>query len=469
MAHLASPLSSCRQHAPQLTAARVAEASSNVAADLADVSFGAPLDSVWQLQQRHNSVSSAGSATTTTAGSAQLSATESCRDELLTSAGGSGGGCGGGAVEADEGLERVLASCTPVMQRRGSRRPRGVFDSNWSVQSELASLESTVVSAQPGTHEPSHEAIRNPSPSTHSAPLGMITFTLLYDGSQSKLEVHVFEGKHLPATGAFVLLNLIPGHGKSRKLKTRTRHKTVDPYWNDLLVYHGLDVDEMRTKTLRLTVKDDDAPTAPNHRRTIGEYRLALSDLPMCQLQRYCVPLAPPQHCSTDTTRSDDHSGSSSGGSSGKESLGKICIALLYNPSQAALHVTIVRCAALIAMDQNGYSDPYVKLYLKPDKSKKSKHKTVVRKKNLNPEFNQDFVYHMTRDELTAKSLQVSVWDYDKVAKNDFIGGVLLGSGSQASSVAAARHWQALMSAPNVKHEEWHKLQSIGKGSSDDE
>lgn len=42
-------------------------------------------------------------------------------------------------------------------------------------------------------------------------------------------------------------------------------------------------------------------------------------------------------------------------------------------------------------MDIGGTSDPYVKIYLLPDKKKK--YQTKVQRKTLNPEFNEMFVF----------------------------------------------------------------------------
>ncbi|KAI9515305.1 hypothetical protein NQZ68_027047 [Dissostichus eleginoides] len=69
--------------------------------------------------------------------------------------------------------------------------------------------------------------------------------------------------------------------------------------------------------------------------------------------------------------------------------------------------------------------------YLKPDIQKKSKHKTAVMKKTLNPEFNEEFFYEISLSELSNKSLEVTVWDYDLGRSNDFIGGVCLSGHSQ--------------------------------------
>ena len=41
---------------------------------------------------------------------------------------------------------------------------------------------------------------------------------------------------------------------------------------------------------------------------------------------------------------------------------GRLLMSLRYSTHKQALIVGIVRCAALAAMDPNGYSDPYVKM-----------------------------------------------------------------------------------------------------------
>lgn len=51
----------------------------------------------------------------------------------------------------------------------------------------------------------------------------------------------------------------------------------------------------------------------------------------------------------------------------------------------------IIQAAELPAMDMGGTSDPYVKVYLLPDKKKKFE--TKVHRKTLNPVFNEQFTF----------------------------------------------------------------------------
>lgn len=58
--------------------------------------------------------------------------------------------------------------------------------------------------------------------------------------------------------------------------------------------------------------------------------------------------------------------------------------------------VGIIQAAELPAMDMGGTSDPYVKVYLLPDKKKKFE--TKVHRKTLNPVFNEQFTFKVKQE-----------------------------------------------------------------------
>lgn len=67
---------------------------------------------------------------------------------------------------------------------------------------------------------------------------------------------------------------------------------------------------------------------------------------------------------------------------------------LEYDFNSNSLNVTVLQAEELPALDMGGTSDPYVKVYLLPDKKKKFE--TKVHRKTLNPVFNESFVFKVS-------------------------------------------------------------------------
>lgn len=63
--------------------------------------------------------------------------------------------------------------------------------------------------------------------------------------------------------------------------------------------------------------------------------------------------------------------------------------------------VGVKEAAELMAMDSSGSSDPYVKVYIRPSKSKTFE--TKVFRKTLNPVFNEQFKYQVNHDHITCR------------------------------------------------------------------
>ncbi|KPJ11129.1 Synaptotagmin 1 [Papilio machaon] len=74
-----------------------------------------------------------------------------------------------------------------------------------------------------------------------------------------------------------------------------------------------------------------------------------------------------------------------------EQKLGKLQYKLEYDFNSNSLSVTVIQAEELPALDMGGTSDPYVKVYLLPDKKKKFE--TKVHRKTLNPVFNETFVF----------------------------------------------------------------------------
>lgn len=92
------------------------------------------------------------------------------------------------------------------------------------------------------------------------------------------------------------------------------------------------------------------------------------------------------------------------------------------------LAVEVREARSLQAHDLNGFSDPYVKMYLDPagDYSKDHlKRKTKTSKKTLNPTYNETLTYDFLNEkDIKTKRLQVTMWDWDRFSANDFMGAL---------------------------------------------
>ncbi|PAV75539.1 hypothetical protein WR25_21170 isoform B [Diploscapter pachys] len=181
--------------------------------------------------------------------------------------------------------------------------------------------------------------------------LGSIQFNLTYDQQEKKLTIDLVKAKSLKAMDSnglsdpYVKLHLLPGNQKATKLTSKTIEKTLNPEWNETLVYHGITEEDKQKKTLRITVLDRDRIGSD----FLGETRIALRKLPNNNTKKFNLYLEhaiPVPHVKEEE---------------GKER-GKILVGLQYNIQQGTLYASIKRCAELIGMDKSGFSDPYCKV-----------------------------------------------------------------------------------------------------------
>ncbi|XP_027000362.1 synaptotagmin-6 [Tachysurus fulvidraco] len=100
---------------------------------------------------------------------------------------------------------------------------------------------------------------------------------------------------------------------------------------------------------------------------------------------------------------------------------GKINFSLRYDYENETLLVHVLKAFDLPAKDLCGSSDPYVKVYLLPDRKK---FQTRVHRKTLNPTFDEIFQFPVPYDELNNRKLHLTVFDFDRFSRHDMIGEV---------------------------------------------
>ncbi|XP_078393369.1 extended synaptotagmin-2-B-like isoform X2 [Cetorhinus maximus] len=92
----------------------------------------------------------------------------------------------------------------------------------------------------------------------------------------------------------------------------------------------------------------------------------------------------------------------------GQSPLGQIQLTLRHSSQRNKLIVVVHACRNLIAFSEDG-SDPYVRLYLLPDKRRSGRRKTSVLKRQLNPVYDETFEFIVSQAEVQKRTLDVAV------------------------------------------------------------
>ncbi|KAI1889175.1 hypothetical protein AGOR_G00176370 [Albula goreensis] len=88
--------------------------------------------------------------------------------------------------------------------------------------------------------------------------------------------------------------------------------------------------------------------------------------------------------------------------------LGEIQLTVRHSSQRNKLIVVVHGCRNLIAFTKDG-SDPYVRIYLLPEKSRSGRRKTHTVKKTLNPVYDQTFEFSVSMVELHRRTLDIAV------------------------------------------------------------
>nr|XP_046206395.1 protein piccolo-like isoform X2 [Oncorhynchus gorbuscha] len=136
---------------------------------------------------------------------------------------------------------------------------------------------------------------------------------------------------------------------------------------------------------------------------------------------------------------------------------GEIQLQIHYDRNLGNLIVHVLQARNLAQRDPKEYSDPFVKVYLLPGRGAENKRRTKYVQRSLNPEWNQTVIYkNIHLEQLKKKTLEVTVWDYDRSSSNDFLGEVLIDL-SNTSQLDNTPRWLPLKEqSESIEHSRTH-------------
>jgi len=276
--------------------------------------------------------------------------------------------------------------------------------------------------------------------------LGRLFFTVKYSFEKNALVVTVNKCTNLPAkdtqnksSDPYVKLQLLPE--KQHKVKTRVLRRTLNPVYDEDFTFYGVHFNQLPILTLHFVVLSFDRYSRDD---VVGEVMVELENIDLTNTDNAPLPLV-----REITPRSMKLK---------NLGRGEILVSLCYQPAASRVTVVVLKARNLPKMDITGLSDPYVKIYLLVAGQRIAKKKTHVKKRTLNPVFNESFVFEIpkTEDGLKSVQLEFMLLDWDRVTKNEVIGRLDLGGeGCEGSGL---HHWQEIQNSPRRQIAEWHKL-----------
>merc|ERR1711983_319918 len=279
--------------------------------------------------------------------------------------------------------------------------------------------------------------------------LGKFQYKLEYDFNAQCLNVTAIQCTELPAldmggtSDPYVKIYLMPD--KKRKFETKVHRKTLSPFFNETFSFKQLPYSETFDKTLVFSIFDYDRFSKHDQ---IGEVKI-----PLCQI---------------DLAQTISEWKDVSSNKEDVQYLGDICFSLRYVPTSGKLTVGILECKRLKKMDITGASDPYVKIKLLDSKGKRigKKKKTTVKNANLNPYYNESFVFMVDQSMLRKVTLELTVLDCDRIGGSDPIGKVRLG---YSRKKLEKKHWAEMVENPRRPVIHWHVLQTPEEDEEDED
>lgn len=286
-------------------------------------------------------------------------------------------------------------------------------------------------------------AVDKPQGEERESGLGTLHFSLEYQPERKAFVVHIKEAHGLTPTDdqsltsdPYIKLTLLPE--KKHRVKTRVLRKTLDPAFDETFSFYGIPLSRVSELALHFMVLSFDRFSRDE---VIGETLVPLSGIDLSEGRVLMSREIIKRNLKKSRGR------------------GELLLSLCYQSTTNTLTVVVLKARHLPKTQNNGPTDPYVKVNMYHGKKRVCKKKTHVKKCSPNPVFNELFVFDLPSNEgLMDTSVELLLMDSDASSSRSpstTIGRLVLGTSVMGTP---GEHWREICDHPRRQIAKWHVL-----------
>jgi len=287
---------------------------------------------------------------------------------------------------------------------------------------------------------------------------GSVSLAVNYDKEAKSLQLTVLSCHNLPeiqpsnngqsTLNPYVKIRILPDN--QHRIKTRILRNTNNPFFEEQFTISGIMREQLQTYTLHLAALSSDRFAKDV---VLGEAFLNLAEVERrrdlndnennssIELKLYPRP-----------AYSDVRS--------------QVFLSIAYNQLTNSINFAVLKMKDLPCDERIGQIDAYIKVYMLLNGQRVAKHKTHVKRRTVEPVFNESFGFdlpsmihdgtsrfHSPEQILNTISFEVQVLNHNGVTRNELIGQTMVGG-------VNCKHWQAVREQPGQQVAEWHRIHS---------
>ncbi|XP_058459883.1 synaptotagmin-5 isoform X2 [Malaya genurostris] len=272
--------------------------------------------------------------------------------------------------------------------------------------------------------------------------MGIESKSSLVDVSSSSLQpksdlAKPYSGRQNPATSASRNNSLESVHSKasshrdfSHKLASNGSAETRSTISDNVIIQKSRSPNRMRTYSLEgrlpLCYESDTYAYSGNPRLTGSPKKRnsTISNASLPRLGDFATPDSPGGSIKSDSSRSPRKRVPVILAANDIDAvLGRFHLRLKYDGDREELMVHLIEAQELMSLSENGFRDPYVRMFLDTDDTNRSL-QTAIHRAETHPYFDQNFSLHLKPKNLVKSNFTMQLLDYDRFSRDEVIGEI---------------------------------------------